>query len=240
MGQTRGQLKITIRQNLDDDVASFYSDTDLNESLQDAYDDIASLTQCITSIADNLVWVPNLVYYDPRVDLGMIDYLGMVAIFNYSTNRWLRDDLSIRDFDRIQRNWECWTGTPQFWAPSDPYHFAIAPNYPGTLSGGAFNQVDFSSSYDVVVNSLNPVGALATTFKLVYYSQAPKLTSDSSTFKIASDMQTLLEFYSTADLLEQSQEFVKASEYWEKYYESIENYADRVKRANKADLLMRV
>ena len=33
MGQTRGQLKTTIRTNLDDAGVSFYSDDDLNDSL---------------------------------------------------------------------------------------------------------------------------------------------------------------------------------------------------------------
>ena len=213
MGQTRGEIKATVRVNLDDAGITFFSEDDLNDSFQDAYDDIVCFTQCISKVADGLNWLANLCYYNPISDLGIADYLGIIAIFNYSTNRWLRDDLTIRDFDRIQRNWENWQGTPQYWASSDPLHFAIAPNY-GSVPQGLF--------------------------KLVYYATAPALMDDTSIFLIASDMQDLLEFYTTADMLEQAQEYNKALDYWEKYYEHIDVYADRVKRANKSDLLLRV
>ena len=233
MGQTRLQLKTTIRTNLDDNGVTFYSNDDLNDSIQDAYDDVVCLTQCVPKIADNLRWKPNLVYYNPISDLAISDYLGIIAIFNYSSNRWLRDDLTLRDFDRIQRNWEVWKGTPQFWASSDPLHFAIAPTYGGTAVDGAFSSA-FSSSFFISVSDL------FATFKLVYYTQAPALSGDSSTFLIASDMQDLVEFYVTADMLEQAQEFGKASDWWSKYYDHIETYASRVKRSNKHDLLLRV
>ena|ERR1035437_3134332 len=213
MGQTRGQLKAVVRSNLDDNGVTFYTDTDLNDSFQDAYDDIVCISQCISKVADNLSWVANLVYYNPIVDLSLTDYLSPIAIFNHSTNRWLRDDLTLRDFDRLRRDWECWQGTPQFWGSSDPLHFAIAPNY-GSIPQG--------------------------TFKLVYAAQAPTLVNDSSTFLTATDVQTLFEFYVTADMLEQAQEYNKASEFWLKYNDSITEYADRVKRNNKHDLLLRV
>jgi hypothetical protein len=213
MGQTRGQLKATVRVNLDDAGITFFSENDLNDSFQDAYDDIVCLTQCIPQVADGLSWLANLCYYNPISDLGVTDYLGVIAIFNYSTNRWLRDDLTLRDFDRIQRNWENWQGTPQYWVSSDPLHFAIAPNY-GSVPQGLF--------------------------KLVYCATAPALIDDTSTFLIASDMQDLIEFYTTADMLEQAQEYNKALDYWEKYYEHIDVYATRVKKSNASDLLLRV
>src|ERR1035437_437933 len=213
MGQYRGQLKTIVRTNLDDAGVTFYQDIDLNDSMQDAYDDVCCLSQCIVKIADNLNWVANVVYYNPASDLSLSDYLGPVAIFNYNTNRWLRDDLTLRDFDRIQRNWENWQGTPQFWSPSDPLHFAIAPNY-GSIPQG--------------------------TFKLVYWAIAPQLVDDSSVFLIASDVNNLIEFYCTADMLEQVQEYQKAGDFWEKYFSSLDEYSARVKTNNKSDLLMRV
>lgn len=213
MGSNRGQIKTTVRVNLDDAGVTFYSDTDLNESIQDAYDDIACMTQCITTTATGLSWPASAAYINPAVDLGISDFLAVVAIFNVSTNRWLRDDLTLRDFDRIRRDWETWQGTPQFWTPSDPLRFAIAPNYGASPSG---------------------------TFNLVYWSQAPALVSDSSTFLTASDVQNMFEFYCTADMLEQAEEFSAAAEYWEKYYGTLTEYSDRVKKNNKHDLLLRV
>ena len=213
MGSNRGQIKSTIRVNLDDAGVTFYSDSDLNESLQDAYDDIVCMTQCITTIQDNISWPANLVYINPKTDLGLSDYLATVAIFNNNTKRWLRDDLTLRDFDRIRRDWEMWQGTPQFWSPSDPNYIAIAPTYQG-----------------------NPTGTL----KMVYWAQAPVLVNDSNTFLTASDVQNMFEFYCTADMLEQAEEFQAAGEFWEKYYGTLAEYSHRVKLNNKADLLMRV
>lgn len=233
MGQTRGQLKVLIRQNLDDLGVSYYSETDLDESLQDAYDDIVAASQCVCKSVI-LNWIGGLSYYNFSADCGVTDYMAPVAIFNYATNRWLRDDLTIRDFDRLRRDWENWIGTPQFWCPSDPLHIAIAPKYNITVVSGSFDPLSFSSAFDI--------GAAATpgTFKLLYWATAPTLANDSSTFLMASDVQNMLEFYGTADMLEAAEEYTKAQAYWEKYYNSLMQYSDRVKRNNKADLLLRV
>lgn len=238
MGQTRGQIKTTVRNNLDDSGVSFYSDDDLNDSLQDAYDDIACLSQCIVKTIV-LQWIGDLSYYNFVEDFGITDYMATTAIFNYTTNVWLRDDLNLRDFDKIRRDWETWTGSPQFWAPSDPLHIAIAPRETtgGVSVGGAFN----GSAFLPTAFFTNSAASASTqTFKLYYWAQAPDLASDSSTFLIASDVQDLLEFYTTADLLEQAEEFTKASEYWSKYFEGLVDYSTRVKRNNKSDLLLRV
>ena len=100
MGQTRGQIKNTVRVNLDDLGVTFFSEDDLNDSLQDAYDDIVCLSRCIVKRVE-INWIENLSYYDFAGELGITDYLATVAIFNQVTNRWLRDDLTVRDFDRI-------------------------------------------------------------------------------------------------------------------------------------------
>lgn len=211
MGSTRGQIKTNIRVNLDDNAVTFYTDTDLNDSIQDAYDDICSLSQCIVKNT-TLTWIANLSYINFITDYSITDYLATTAIFNNLTNRWLRDDLNLRDLDRLRRDWENWTGTPQFWAPSDVNHIVIAPKY--TTSSG--------------------------TFKLVYWASAPTLTSDNDTLLTASDVQDMFEHYCTADLLEQAQEYTKANEYWTKYYESLAEYSERTKKMNKSDLLFRV
>jgi hypothetical protein len=232
MGLNRGQIKSIVRTNLDDAGISFYNDNDLNESIQDSYDDIACFTQCISK-SISLFWQANLSYYN-FVSLGISDYLGTTAIFNSVTNRWLRDDLNLRDFDRLRRDWETWQGTPQFWAPSDPLNIALCPKYIDPNTGRAFDQYAFSSAF--YIGSLNQFGQ----FKLFYWALAPTLVDDNSTFLIASDMQNLLEFYVTADMLEQAEEFVKAAEYFEKYFNGVQQYAARVKAINKSDLLLRV
>lgn len=212
MGLNRDQITINVRQNLDDaGIGTFWTSSDLNDSFQDAYDDVVSLSQCVVrSVTKN--WISNLSYYDPIVDLGITDYMGTIAIFNNLTNMWLRDDLSLRNLDQLRRDWELWSGTPQFWCVSDPKHFAIAPKF--TVASGSF--------------------------KLVYWATAPVLASGTDTFQISPNVIELIEFYVTADMLEQAQEFVKASEYWTKYYDWLADYAEYVKANNKSDLLLRI
>lgn len=212
MGKTRAQIKADIQDNLTDLAINFYSDDDLNASIQDAYDDVAILTQCIQKNT-TLNWQSNLSYYN-FVTLGVADYLGQIAIFNNVTNLWLRDDLNLKDFDRIRRDWETWICAPLFWAPSDPNNTAICPKYYGAGSLG--------------------------TFVLYYWATAPTLMSDTDGFLIATDMQDLITLYVTGDLLEQAQEFAKAQNYWNLYYEHIDTYAARVKANCKSDLLLRV
>jgi hypothetical protein len=217
MGKTRGQIKADLQDNLADFNLNFFSDDDLNTSVQDAYTDISILTQCIQENV-TLNWQSGLCYYAfTQAPFNVSDYLGTIAIFNNVTNLWLRDDLSLKDFDHIRRDWEMWNGTPQFWAPSDPVNIAITPMYTGGTGGSSLG-----------------------TFILYYWGVAPTLASDASTFEIATDMQKLLTNYATADLLEQAQEFGKAEEFWTQYYADIEIYADRVKRSTKSDLLLRV
>ena len=209
MGQTRGDIKANLQANLVELGINWYSDEDMNNSIQDAYDDLTILTQCIQQM-QTINFTSDLCYYNFYDSIS--DYLGAIAIFNNNTNQWLRDDLSLKDFDRIRRDWEKWIGTPIFWAPSDPKRIAMAPKY--KVATGNFN--------------------------LYYWVSAPLLVADTDQFLIASDKTTAILQYATADLLEQAQEFNKAQTFWAQYYPNVADYADRVKRNCKADLLLRL
>lgn len=234
--KTRGEVKAEIQTNLTDLNINFYSDDDFNQSIQDAYDEIVQLTQCIQKKV-TLPWISNLSYYNFR-QMGVTDYLGTIAIFNNMSNLWLRDDLSLKDFDRIRRDWETWVGTVMFWAPSDPDNIAICPKmYASNIQYGAFDIGSFDQNTFYVNNSAQVnLGS----FVLYYWALAPELISDNDTFLIASDKTTAITRYSTADLLEQCQEYNKAGSFWQPYLEDIDEYADRVKRNCKADLLLRI
>lgn len=234
---TRGQVKAAIQNNLIELNYNWYSDDDLNNTIQDAYDDIAILTQCIQKNV-TLPWISNLSYYNFLSRFQITDYLGTIAIFNNVSNLWLRDDLSLKDFDRIRRDWESWIGTVLFWAPSDPDNIAICPKMLGSgLSYGAFDAASFNNNAFYINNSsTSTLGS----FILYYWALAPTLVSDSDTLLVASDQVTTLIQYGTADLLEQAQEFNKAQSYWGPYFENIAEYSDRVKRNCKSDLLLRL
>jgi hypothetical protein len=207
----RAQLRADVRSNLYDSGITFYDDDSINQSLQDAYDKIASECYCIIkSVAVNQV--PNQPYYDFKT-LGVSDYLGTIAIFNLSTNFWLRDDVSLRDFDRLRRDWEKWEGQPQFWTPHSLKYVAVAPN----LSAVTTEQ-----------------------FTLWYWAIAPTFVLDTDVPLVAADMQTLLEYYATADKLEDAEESTKASIWWKAYADDAPQYKQRCLNLAKTDLLLRV
>ncbi len=208
----RGLIRDNVRANLADAAITYYADPEINESIQDAYDEIVAKTMChIKSVTYN--WsVLNGNYIDFITDFGLTDYLGTYAIFNQQTNWWLRDDLSLRDLDRVRRDWEMWRGQPQFWIPHSLRFIIIAPiNLPGSGQ-----------------------------FTLWYYAIAPALVNDTSTPVIAADQHQLLEWYSTADLLESAEEIGKAGDIWTSYEVNLMEYKERCHNIAKTDLLLRI
>src|SRR6266705_129132 len=204
---TFAQLKTNIRNSLNDNGITFYSADDINDSVDDSYQEIAALTQCI--IKKTIVSFQTTPYYDFKV-LGINDFLAVTAIFNNNNNRWLRDNITYRDLDLLRSNWETWVCTPSFWLPASYKYTIIVPNY-SNISG------------------LQP-------FDLYYWATAPAVV-DANTPLIANDMQKLIEWYGIADLIEQAEEFTKASIYWQQFFEGIEEYSQRVKNLAKSDLI---
>ena len=207
---TRQQIRDVIRVNLADVGISYYSDAEINSSIQDCYNEVCAKSQCLVKSATSLTWRESN-YYD-FVTLGVTDYLGCIAIFNILTNQWLRDDLSLRDFDRIRRDWELWKGQPQFWASHSLQYVAVAPR----------------------------VAVAIGTYTLWYWAVAPTLSGDSDTPLIAVDMHDLFEYYCTADLLETAEEAVKAAAFWKPYEEHLLSYKQRCHELAKAELLLRI
>ena len=205
---TRAEAKANIIKNLYDGNVVYYDGIDLNNSIQDAYDDIAIIARNIKKKSTGLAWVGQLSYYD-FTSLGVADYLGCIAIFNNVSNVYLTDDLTLKDFDRIRVDWEAALGTPEWWTPVNFKYIAVFKKYAGA----------------------------AGTFDLHYWATAPTLTSDSDVFLIATDMAKLIEYYCTADLFEQAQEFSKAAPFWKLYYPLLQKYKTRCHGLAKSDLL---
>ncbi len=197
-------IKLNVRANLDDAGVTFYSLDDIIDSIQDGYDDISFQAKNI--IKKTQVSFKTSPYYDFSL-IG--DFIQTIAIFNNNTNRFLKDNLSLRDFDKFRSDWEIWSATPEFWCTADLKMNVIVPYY-----------------------STVP----AQQFDLYYAAQAPTL-SDADTPLIANDYQKLLEFYATADMLEQAEEYAKALPYWELYIEQLDEYKEDVQLFARRDLL---
>lgn len=206
----RQQIAANIRDNLADRGVKSVTANSINESIQDGYNEVVGKSLCLVKSVV-LSWQSQITYPNFQA-MGVTDYLGTIAIFNYNTNLWLEDNLTFRDLDRIRPNWETWEGNPRFWLPHSLTRITIAPR--------------LSNAYG--------------TFKLVYWANAPTLAGDLDVPLIASDMQSLLEDYATADQLETLEEPKKASFSWGSYKAKLELYKQRVMNLASIDLLQRL
>lgn len=207
---TLADIRNNVRNNLADNQITFYSEDDINQSIQDGYFDIAAKSFCINQTY-TLSWLNNKNYYD-FVSLKVPNYMGTIAIFNLNTNFWLEDSISLRDLDRLRYDWELWVGQPQFWAPHSYQYTVIAPKF--LIGCGQFI--------------------------LLYWCAAPTLAGDYDVPLIATDMQVLLEDYATADLLDGAEEVTKAANFWKPYSTQLAMYKERCTNLAKSDILLRV
>lgn len=207
---TYNEIKDHIRANLNDAGVQFWSDTDLNESIEDCEAEISFLARHI--IKKQTIDFQPRAHYDFNL-LGVADFLCVIAIFNNNTNRWLHDTITLKDLDRIRDDWELWTGTPQYWVPVNWELNVIVPYMPDPTG-------DFVLYY-----------AAQAAFPLSDPTQTPL---------IATDQQKLIELYVTGDMLEQAEEYVKAGEYFNLYYPMLMEYSDRVKNQARSDLLLNI
>lgn len=207
---TYAEIKNHIRSNLNDAGVQFWSDVDLNESIEDCEAEISFLARHI--IKKQTIAFQARAHYDFRL-LGVEDFLCVIAIFNENTNRWLHDTLTVKDLDKVRDDWELWTGTPQYWAPVNFELNVIVPYMP------------------------EPTGNLILYYAA---KAPEPLTNPANTPLIATDQQKLIELYVTGDMLEQAEEYVKAGEYFDLYYPMLMEYSDRVKNQARSDLLISI
>lgn len=120
-----GEIKDNVRSNLDDSGVTFYSEEDIAESVQDAYDDVAFQTQCIVKRVS--LDFPLKPYINFREHV--VDFMSTIAIYNGNTNRWLLDCFTLREFDKMRDDWELWTGTPNYRASASFELEVILPYY---------------------------------------------------------------------------------------------------------------
>ena len=215
-------IKTNIKQNLGN--SDFYPDIDIDDSVQDAYDEIVMLSQCIVK-KTTLPFISNLTYYNFRdatnfPTIYVADLMAVTAIFSNVTNLWLRDSKTLKDLDKERLDFENWLGNAILWTPTNDYRrYTIMPK-----------QVIASGTFD-----------------LYYWSKAPVVVNSEAPL-IPTDFQNLIELYSTADLLESAEEFSKASNFWNEFYgiskgqqtfdAGIYALCQRTKNLAKSDLLM--
>ena len=199
---TRDQAATRIRQNLDDLGVTFYSLSDINESIQDAYDEVVVYCGCLDSEVE-INFANNLTYYDIRTlvpnfyRVSKIWHPGINGFYGLSNDR---NELSYRN------NWELSSNVSR-------EALVAGPNRIG-----------------MVGRSANATGF----FRLFYKTTAPVLSAN-TVILINEGYIRLIELYGTADLLEQNEEFTKASKLWEEYEVMLSKYKQKVDLLSKSD-----
>lgn len=111
------------------------------------------------------------------------DYLRIFGVYNNNTNRWMFPT-TMMELYAIRDNWEGASGDPYLFLPLDYRHVAFFPNL--TTATGSMT--------------------------VVYKAKADVLTANSVP-QVPEENVNALEFFSTADMLTQCEEFVKALDY---------------------------
>lgn len=120
------EIKSNIQLNIGSINNTFWTDEDIEASMQDGYDDISILTRCVVKRISFAAGGPSP-YVDIRVNDGVQDFLAVIAIWDITNQAWLDDSVTIRDFDKMRDDWELWKGTPRWWAAVNFQYFAIVP-----------------------------------------------------------------------------------------------------------------
>ena len=146
-------------------------------------------------------------YYD--LETLLPNYIGLVAIFNNTIKRWMTP-ISLRKLDGFRIDWEVVGGTPWYFWPVNYRYIAI---YQKPLIGTYGNAFVF------------------------YVASAPNPLADTTLLPIPDDHMQALENYCIADLLEQQQEFTKASGAFKAYAARLEQLRVLMKARRNKDRL---
>lgn len=119
----RATVRSRVRKNLNDAGVTFYTDDDLNDSIQDAYNTFCALTGIIVKstafpILPSAYW---------NLASAISDYLFPVGFYNLSTNLWL-EGKTRRYFSGLRWDWEKWIGQPAYFAPVDYRRICVVPH----------------------------------------------------------------------------------------------------------------
>jgi hypothetical protein len=136
------------------------------------------------------------------------NYVGLYAIFNAVMSRWMVP-ISRRKLDQFRIDWEVAAGTPWYFCPISYRYTAIYKK-------------------PIVPNYGN---------MYVFYLATSQTLTDTSPILIPDDHMQALENYNITDLLEQQQEFTKATETFQDYAKRLELLRVLMKNQRRPDRL---
>lgn len=131
-------------------------------------------------------------YYDMLTLIP--NYIGVIAIFNSNYKRWMFPS-SLRKFAQVRWDWETAFGSPYWFAPVSHRYVAIF---------------------------MKPAVPNYGNMQVFYRASGPNPLMDTTPIPIPDDSVQAIEGYCITDLLEQEQEWSKASQYFKSYQEDCE------------------
>lgn len=143
---TRDQIATKVRDNLNDNGITYYSVTDINDSIQDAYDEVVVYCECIEKEA-TLNFVANNTYIDIKSLIG--DYYRPIFIYNQGTKLFL-DFTHDRNLVSYRADWEYYVGSIRDFAILDSTKLGFSGRL-GTITAND----KFKLYYKASANTLN-------------------------------------------------------------------------------------
>lgn len=116
-------LQTDVRNNLNDQGVTFYTDVDILDSIQDSCDETVVKSGLIEKFAD-ISFQANTGYYDLAALIP--DFYAVTQVYNNLTRQWLTPQ-TLSDYDMIRDDWELWTSSPTFFTPVDYRRIVIVP-----------------------------------------------------------------------------------------------------------------
>ncbi len=211
MSLTRLQIAQRIQANLSDATGVFFDVAMINDTIQDAYDELLCDCQCAEDVFTGS-FTGGAIYYD--LYNGIIPdnaYFHRISkVYHSKTNRWIQC-IDSRMLDKMRYDWELGVGTPWFVYIINFQYLAFFPHY-----------------------TVEP----SITFDILYKIGRDTLIADGQILQIPNDFISAVEYYGTADLLESYQEFEKAKLYWEEYYAVKQKLTDYVPSRSLPDRML--
>lgn len=194
---TRGEVKTRVRANLDDAAVTFFTSIDLEESIEDAYYWSSAFANTIEKTA-NISFQQNCPYYNLQTIIP--DHFAVTGVHDLARNKFLTYK-SRQELISLNNEYEMWHGPPEYFYIHSQNYLFIAPQPLGVAS------LTQTANQDL---------------KIFYRAFDDNVIDDfHHHYRLPIQGEDCLEFYATADLLEQAQEWSKAQLYWDKFYSQL-------------------
>lgn len=193
---TRAEVKTRVRANLDDNAVTFFTATDIEDSLSDAYY-WASIFANTVEKTKNISFQKDCPYYNLQTIIP--DHFAVTGVYDFARDKFLSYKSRL-ELIGLRANYEVWPGPPEYFFIHSQNYLFIGPQPLNIASAGQSGNIDF---------------------KIFYRAFDDEVTSDNGQYRLPLQGEDCIEFYATADLLEQAQEWTKAQFYWDKFHSQL-------------------